>query len=220
MSTGAVLSLLLAWMVAVMSPGPDLLMILQQTAPRPGREDAGIGPRARGMATALGIMTGNLLWMVVAAVGLGALVAVAPGILPALKVAGGLFLAWMGFSGLRAVRRARGGHGPAVETRTSTPARSWLRGVAVNLSNPKAIIFFTALFAPFFSHHNPVWQTVLLLALIWTLGMAWFCAFAWITSSAAVIRWVQKYWVTVETVTSVLFLVIGLGFVLDGLLGF
>ncbi|MCP3424629.1 LysE family translocator [Rothia sp. AR01] len=257
MTLQVVLPLLAAWIVAIVSPGPDLLMILQQAAPRGGGEarvtrgagapgpqgdDVGRGgaravragearggegpdapasgpsPRVLGLAAAQGVMTGNLLWMTAAALGLGAVVALAPAVLPALKILGGAFLLWMGVSGLWSLRGSIGHGGPRVTGHRSTLGRSYLRGLATNLANPKALIFFTALFAPFFSRGYPVWQTVVLLAVILVVGVLWFSTFAWLASSGPVIRAVRRYWVVVEGVTSGLFALIGIAFVVNGVL--
>ncbi|WP_129657056.1 LysE family translocator [Rothia halotolerans] len=215
MTLQVVLPLIAAWVVAIASPGPDLLMILQQSAPR-GGGGQGPRPRALGLSAAQGVMTGNLLWMTAAALGLGAVVALAPGILPTLKILGGAFLLWMGASGLWALRRSLGGEGPSVTGHRSTIGRSYLRGLGTNLANPKALIFFTALFAPFFSRGYPSWQTAILLAVILVVGIAWFSTFAWLASSGPVIRLVRRYWVTLEVVTSALFAIIGIAFVVNG----
>ena len=221
MTLQVVLPLIAAWVVAIASPGPDLLMILQQSAPRRGGVGRGGGaqgprPRTLGLSAAQGVMTGNLLWMTAAALGLGAVVALAPGILPALKILGGAFLLWMGVSGLWALRRSLGGDGPSVTGHRSTIGRSYLLGLGTNLANPKALIFFTALFAPFFSRGYPIWQTAILLAVILAVGIAWFSTFAWLASSGPVIRLVRRYWVTLEAVTSALFAIIGIAFVVNG----
>lgn len=215
MTLQVVLPLIAAWVVAIASPGPDLLMILQQSAPR-GDHGQGPRPRVLGLSAAQGVMTGNLLWMTAAALGLGAVVALAPGILPTLKILGGAFLLWMGASGLWALRRSLGGEGPSVTGHRSTIGRSYLLGLGTNLANPKALIFFTALFAPFFSRGYPIWQTAILLAVILLVGIAWFSTFAWLASSGPVIRLVRRYWVTLEVVTSALFAVIGIAFVVNG----
>lgn len=227
MTLASVGPLLLAWMIAVMSPGPDLLMILQQTAPKQGRDEAhplapeedGPSPRARGVVAGLGVMTGNLLWMTAAALGIGTLVALFPQILAGLKIAGGLVLIWLGLSGLWTLRRAIDPKAPVIAPRRSTLKNAYLKGLTTNLANPKAVIFFAALFAPFFSHGYPWWQTVVLLGVVLITGLAWFSAFAWAASTGPVVRFVRRWWVVVEIGASVLFVLIGLGFLIDGVLG-
>lgn len=245
MTITAVLPILLAWLVAIASPGPDLLMILRVTS---AREDAdGGAARARGLAAAVGIMTGNLLWMTGAALGLGVVVALVPAVLPVLKILGGAFLMWMGISGLRGLqRRTPGAEDSASPLRHSAPtagttsrgddeelsagavptprtARSGLgaayaTGVATNLANPKALIFFTALFAPFMSVGWPLGEVALLLAVLMVTGVAWFCGFALLVTSAPAERWLERYWRLIEQLTSWAFVVIGAGFLVNGVL--
>lgn len=250
MTLTVMLPILFAWVVAIASPGPDLLMILRQSSTRGGDR---LGARARGLGTAFGIMTGNLLWMVGASVGLGAVVALFPAVLPVLKILGGAFLTWMGIAGLRGWSGARGEvptasapsdtfaatastaaltaaatTSPAATAATTTIAvqrtrhggvgAAYAAGLATNLANPKALIFFTALFAPFMSARWPVSDVALLLVVLMVVGLAWFCGFALLVTSAAVQQWVGRYWGVIEVVTSALFLLIGAGFLINGVL--
>lgn len=249
MTLTAVLPIVVAWIVAIASPGPDLLMILRVTSVRggAGSEDAGAAARARGLTAALGIMTGNLLWMTGAALGLGAVVALFPAVLPVLKILGGAFLVWMGVSGLRgAMGRASGAEGSAsplrhgaptagttsrrdddeqvaASVRTARTARSGLgaayaTGVATNLANPKALIFFTALFAPFMSAGWPLGEIALLLGVLMVIGVAWFCGFALLVTSVAAERWLGRHWSLIVQLTSWAFVLIGAGFLINGVL--
>ncbi|WP_158088221.1 LysE family translocator [Kocuria massiliensis] len=223
-----VLPLIAAWVVALLAPGPDVLMILQQAAPRTSTAEevpstaapqaTGARPRILGLAAALGVMTGNLMWMVGAVVGLGALVALFPAIVPILKILGGCFLAYMGLSGLWSLRGASRG-GPAVKVRRASLRGAYLKGLATNLANPKALIFFTALLAPFMSHGFPWWQTAILVVVFMVIGLAWFATFAWVASSGVVVRWIRTYWFRVEVATACLFFLIGVGFLVDGVVG-
>lgn len=251
MTAGSVLPIVLAWLVAIASPGPDLLMILRQSSRRNGERT---GARARGLAAALGIMTGNLAWMTGAALGLGAVVALVPAVLPVLKILGGAFLVWMGVSGLRGpaeepgpaeaesaepteaeaepsqpLRRVRpdaaltSRSGP--DRRTDRPGAgpgsgtgaAYVTGIATNLANPKALIFFTALFAPFMSGGWPLGEVALLLGVLLVTGVAWFCGFALLVTSATAERWVGRHWGLIERVTSALFVLLGAGFLINGL---
>lgn len=252
MTLTAVLPIVLAWIVAIASPGPDLLMILRLTSVRDrgGDEDAGAAARARGLAAALGIMTGNLLWMTGAALGLGAVVALFPAALPVLKILGGAFLVWMGVSGLRGAMRTSaaqaasgGGSDPSDLLRPFRPdtvmtsrrnadrhrggvltgsgaglGAAYATGVATNLANPKALIFFTALFAPFMSAGWPLGEVALLLGVLMVIGVAWFCGFALLVTSAAAERWLGRHWSLIEQLTSWAFVLIGAGFLINGVL--
>jgi threonine/homoserine/homoserine lactone efflux protein len=76
-TTGALLSILVAWLLAIASPGPDLVQLLRVGA-----------VRRNGVWCALGIMSGNLLWILGSMVGLSALVDAVPGVLTALFLLG------------------------------------------------------------------------------------------------------------------------------------
>ena len=95
--------------------------------------------RAAGLAAMAGATTGILVHTMLVALGLSALIVAAPTAFLALKVAGALYLAWLA---VQAIRR-----GSALSLPDRPPARSglaatWASGLAINLLNPKIVIFF------------------------------------------------------------------------------
>ncbi|MDN6676704.1 LysE family translocator, partial [Corynebacterium variabile] len=142
MTTGSLLSILVVWLLAIASPGPDLVQLLRVGA-----------VRRNGVACALGIMSGNLLWIVASMLGLSALVDNVSGILTALFLVGGCVLAWMGQGALRGGLAARkqdavpSDAASSLLTTQMTTVQSWRLGLVTNLSNPKALVFFGAVFA-------------------------------------------------------------------------
>src|SRR5262249_47667540 len=79
--------------VGIASPGPNVLAVLGTSM--------SLGRRA-GLALALGIGAGSILWAVLAAVGLSALLAAWAAALTAIKIAGGLYLLWLAVKAFRA----------------------------------------------------------------------------------------------------------------------
>lgn len=148
-----------------LTPGADLLYVAGNTA---------AGGRRAGMLAALGIGTGCLFHVLLAALGLSALLAASELAFTVLKWAGAAYLVWMGFGLLR----SRGG--------TSAPSaidphRVFWRGVLTNALNPKVALFFLA-FLPQFIAPQSAHQTLAfgLLGLVFTvngtlvtLAMAW-----------------------------------------------
>lgn len=144
--------LALIWMVAVAAPGPDMVLVLQQSITR---------SRRAGLLAALGITTGATVWLLGALFGLSALLQALPWLMSWLELLGGLMLILIGATGLRSWRaaRRRGASSDATTAqqqavgrdRTAAPAGAdaYLRGLATNLSNPKALVFFGAIFSPF-----------------------------------------------------------------------
>ena len=124
--------------LVTLAPGPDNLMVLSLGMAR-GRR-AGI---AFGLGCALGCLNHTLL----AALGIGALIAASPPAFNALRIAGGLYLAWIG---VQAIRHARplDAPGPADAGR-DTPRALFLKGLVANAINPKVILFFLAFLPQF-----------------------------------------------------------------------
>ncbi|GAA1347125.1 LysE family translocator [Falsarthrobacter nasiphocae] len=101
----------------------------------------------RAIWTILGQEIALALQLLITALGLGYVIASAPGVLLAIRIAGVLYLAWLGVRLL--LERP---HPPADDDVAPPPAKAremLLRGFAVNMTNPKAILFFLA-FVPQF----------------------------------------------------------------------
>lgn len=128
---------LLAALAITASPGPDNLMVLGMGISR---------GRRHGMAFGLGCALGCLSHTVLAVVGVGALVAASPLAFSLLKVAGGLYLVWLGLQSLR----SRGGAQAAADAAGAQGLRAlFWRGMLANAINPKVVIFFLAFLPQF-----------------------------------------------------------------------
>ncbi|MGB9991962.1 LysE family translocator [Massilia sp. SM-13] len=140
------------------SPGPDNLMVLSVGMSR---------GRKQGMAFGLGCALGCLSHTLLAALGVGALIAASPLAFTLLKAAGGLYLIWLGIGALR----SRGG---AKVGAASGPDESLLRlfgkGLLANAINPKVILFFLSFLPQFVvaARGDVAWQTAQL-GLLFTL---------------------------------------------------
>jgi len=117
-------------------PGPGTLAILNATARN--------GIRS-GMGAVFGTLTGDLLFMLGAVLGLAAVLAARPVILSSLQWVGIVYLCWLGLQLLRT---------PVADAdvnamREPSHWPSFRQAFAVCLTNPKAIVFFMAFFPLF-----------------------------------------------------------------------
>lgn len=212
MTTGALLSILVAWLLAIASPGPDLVQLLRVGA-----------VRRNGVACALGIMAGNLLWILASMLGLSALVEAFPGVLTALFLIGGAFLAWMGQGALRGGLAARREDTVLSDTASSllsarmTTLQAWRLGLATNLSNPKALVFFGAVFAGFVPPDTSWALRGVVLAMMMVTGVAWFVFVAVAVSVRTLSRRLQAAGAWIDIVAGAVFLVIAVVLVVEGL---
>src|SRR5436305_11972324 len=119
-----------AAVILVITPGPDMTLFLGQTL---------TGGSPRGIAAYLGASTGLVVHTMLAAFGLSALLAHSAAAFGALKIAGVAYLIWLAVNALR--------HGSALTVAPGSGApqplgQVFLMGVAINLLNPKIVMFF------------------------------------------------------------------------------
>jgi len=227
-TTGALLSILVVWLLAIASPGPDLVQLLRVGA-----------VRRNGVACALGIMSGNLLWIVASMLGLSALVDNVPGILTALFLVGGFVLAWMGQGALRGGLAARkqdavlSDAASSLLTTQMTTVQSWRLGLVTNLSNPKALVFFGAVFKPVVTaleaYPQLTWLKTfvevgaiaglssVVLVMMMVTGVAWFVFVAVAVSVPALSKRLQAAGAWIDIVAGTVFLVLAAVLVIEGI---
>jgi threonine/homoserine/homoserine lactone efflux protein len=161
----------------VLLPGPDTLVVLRNLTR---------GGRRRGLRTALGVMTGLTVWMVSAALGLSALLKASHDGYLALRVAGALYLGWMGVTTLRA--KPHQAADAAREPRTGLLGSGYTAGLLTDLLNPKVGVFFMSFMPGFVPDGAPVAATSLLLGAIFVFLTGCYFA-ALLALSGPVIRW-------------------------------
>jgi threonine/homoserine/homoserine lactone efflux protein len=145
---------LLAVLVLIATPGPDMVFAVGQTL-------AG-GPR-RGWAATGGIMLGACCHVALAAAGVSAAIAASPGLFDLLRLAGAAYLLWIGAQALGASL-----NGGSLLIRPGDPraglAAAFRQGLLTNLTNPKVGLFFLAFLPQFVDPGRaPVWLQMLIL---------------------------------------------------------
>jgi threonine/homoserine/homoserine lactone efflux protein len=110
--------------------------------------------RSAGFVGVLGMNTATLVWFGGAALGLGALVAAFPEQFRFIAIAGAAYVGWLGLKALWSARSEQ-----KTDFAVAAPARAgaaFRDGFAVQLANPKAILFFTAVLPPFIDPARPI----------------------------------------------------------------
>jgi threonine/homoserine/homoserine lactone efflux protein len=129
------LAFLGAAILLTLSPGPDNMMVLSLGMAR---------GRMHGAAFGLGCALGCLSHTLLAVLGVSALIAASPVAFAALRIAGGLYLGWMGWNAIT----SRGGARPGAAAAGSAGAL-FLRGMLANAINPKVALFFLSFLPQF-----------------------------------------------------------------------
>jgi threonine efflux protein len=133
---GIFFKILLIFSLALISPGPDFMIVSSMSLAR-GRAD--------GIKCAAGTTVGISVYVWVSLTGLSALFARNEGLATAIKLCGGIYLLYLGFSMWRASLEKR-------QAEIKIPANvkrrnAFLTGALTNLTNAKAVAFFSSIFA-------------------------------------------------------------------------
>jgi homoserine/homoserine lactone efflux protein len=154
MSERTFLLYLATWSLVALSPGPAVLCSMAQSARH------GFKPSLAGIS---GIQAGNLLFFAGVALGLGALLAAATTVFDILRIAGALYLFYLGSRAIISTFRRRAS--PTAEPRPRPAAWRglFLQGLLVQLTNPKAMLFVSALLPQFINARKPAPPQLLVL---------------------------------------------------------
>ncbi len=187
--------------LVIVTPGQDTALTVR---------NAMVGGRATGVFTAAGVAAGQATWTIATAVGVGALlVAFEPAFL-ALKLAGAVYLVFLGVQALRAALRRGSGEAAfavvASRPRLSAPA-ALRQGVLSNLGNPKMLAFFTSLLPQFASS----FFGVLVLGLLFcSMTLVWLSAYAFAVARARAVLRRRSVRRVIEAVTGTVLIALGL----------
>jgi len=169
----ALLGIAMTLSVGTMSPGPSFVMVARTAVS---------ASRADGVAAALGMGVGGVLFAIAALLGLNGLLQAVPSLYVALKVAGGLYLAYLGW-------RIWRGAGQALSMSGGAPVaaswrRSFLYGLTTQVSNPKTAIVYASVFAAFMPAAPTVGFDLAVGAAVFVIEAGWYGIVAVVLSSA------------------------------------
>jgi threonine/homoserine/homoserine lactone efflux protein len=142
MSAGVLVLFLVTEIALALVPGPAVLFTLG-TGLRHGLR-AAVGAN-------LGVLTGNAIYFAASAFGLGVLLAHAQPLFIAMKWLGAAYLVWLALGALRArvPEAPADGAAPTAAPANGSAWQAWRAATLLQLGNPKAILFFTALLPQF-----------------------------------------------------------------------
>lgn len=131
--------------LVALAPGPDTFLTLRNTV---------VGGRGRGTWTAIGICLAGTVQGLLAAAGLGAVIAHAEPVFEAIRWAGVAYLVYLGSVAIRAaLRRGEGWQVEGLRPRARRPWRELRSGFLSNITNPKVLMFNLAVLPQFVGAH-------------------------------------------------------------------
>ncbi|MCH8617523.1 LysE family translocator [Undibacterium sp. TS12] len=172
----SLLGICAALTVGVISPGPSFVMIARTAV---------AASRNEGVAAAIGMGCGGVLFAIAALLGLQGLLLAVPLLYTVLKVAGGIYLAFLGFKIWRGaslplqIAAATGNL-----TGRNSLSKSLILGFTTQVSNPKTSIVYASVFAAFMPGSQSISFDVLLICTVFVIESSWYAIVAVALSSA------------------------------------
>ncbi|MGJ7615040.1 MULTISPECIES: LysE family transporter [unclassified Variovorax] len=141
----------------------------------------------RTTATIVGLQLGLAVVLLVAGLGVGAVLTASATAFTVVKVVGACYLLWLGWRQWRApvaaVAQADGGAPASAREPDLTVAQRVLRGFLTNVTNPKGIVFMVAVLPQFIEPTRPLWlQLLVLLATTVMVDVTVMHGYAWLAA--------------------------------------
>ena len=176
-------------LLAAASPGPDFVLVSQQTL---------LNGKKSGFMVSIGIALGLSVHIIYSTLGLAAVIANSSAALWTIKIIGGCYLLYLGIQGLRSKPKSNSADGVTqqpVEKHSSL--KSLTKGFLCNAFNPKALIYFVALFTVVLSPNLPTLHLVIYGIWMMVLQLCWFSAVVILLSRPSVNKKFQhlSHWI-------------------------
>ena len=189
--TDLLLTFLIVHTIITLSPGPALVVTIKTAVTR---------GQSEGVKLSLGLACAVTLWAMASLLGLSLLFGVAPYLQTAFRFIGAAYLIWLGFE------MWRHASAPLPAASAQTKSNSFKLGFITDLANPKALAYFTAVFATLVPADITLLTSVVLLAMIFAIEFVWYAlvsvGFSRASVQAVYIRakkWVDRVFGTILT---------------------
>ena len=226
-------------LLAAASPGPDFVLVSQQTLAK---------GRRTGLICSFGITLGLAVHIIYSVLGLATVIAHSQPLLTAIKWLGGSYLIYLGWQGIQAKPKkpsdlaastnAADSENVGLDVSQTTPAKQvpplsaknlsqkqpsintdstfaiLRRGFFCNVFNPKAPVYFVAIFTLVLSPGIPLWQLAIYGVWMMVLQMAWFSTVVMLLSIPAIHRRFQRFEHWIDRVLGTAMIVLGLNLIL------
>jgi threonine/homoserine/homoserine lactone efflux protein len=190
--------------LVIVAPGPDTALTIRNTLG---------GGRRGGLATALGVATGQAVWTVATSAGVAALLVASASAFTTLRLAGAVYLVWLGAQALWAATRGgseAGRVGDLDRARGLPPWVAFRQGVVSNLGNPKMAVFFTSLLPQFVPTGHASFSALIALGFLFcAMTLGWLVAYAVLVARAGDILRRLGVRRAIEAVTGLALLALG-----------
>ncbi|HHR6129622.1 TPA: LysE family translocator [Providencia alcalifaciens] len=186
--------------LGMISPGPDFFLIIKNAARY---------QRSAAMMTALGIIVAIALHMSYCVAGLAVLITTTPWLFNILKYAGAAYLIWIGIKSLMP-QKAQSVDLMSNQHEHVTFKKAFMQGFLCNVLNPKATLFFLAIFTQVLSVDSTFSEKLWFAFIIWGLAVIYWPILVCLIQSAPVRKGLAKVQKYVDKILGVVLVAFGI----------
>lgn len=186
--------------LGMLSPGPDFFLVIKNAARY---------PRSAAMMTAAGIIAGVVTHMTYCVAGIAVVITTTPWLFGALKYVGAAYLVWLGVNALL----ARGTTSLALDgvaQESTSLKKAFIQGYLCNLLNPKATLFFLAMFTQVLNVNSGLMEKLWYAGIIVALTLVWWPLLVLLIQSQPVRRGLTKAQKVIDKLLGGMLLALGI----------
>jgi threonine/homoserine/homoserine lactone efflux protein len=207
-TAAALLGFTLVALLTVVTPGMESMLVVRYAL---------VGGRRAGVTVVLGSTAGCLVWATASLAGLTALLVASRVAYDIVRIAGAVYLVWLGATMLwRTLSRRRSGE-PVEPAAKPGLGKAFRAGLGTNLLNPKPGVFYMSLLPQFLpgGAANLAWG-VLLVAIHLAIGLVWLPVLAWTAARARHLLLRERVRRWLDRITATVLIGLGIRLVFDG----
>ena len=201
------LNLMIIHLVGLLSPGPDLFYVSRISAMSSRREAIG---------GVIGITIGVLIWATAAVLGLAIIFATMPIIQGIVMMLGGSYLVYLGIKMAKVKTNAVFDEKQNANTSNQSTLTNIMKGLLVNLSNAKVVIYFSSVMSLVLVNITETSQILTALAVITVETFLYFYIISVLFSRSVAKQFYSQYSRYIDNVAGLIFIFFGIYLIYSG----
>lgn len=187
--------------LGMISPGPDFFLVLKNSLSY---------NRKIALMTCLGVISAIAIHMSYCVAGIAVLITATPWLYNALRYAGAAYLLWIGVKALLAKSSGTAYVSKQAQELNVTAKAAFMQGLLCNLLNPKATLFFLAIFTQLLNASSTMLDKLVVAFIIWLEAAIWWPMVVFVFQTQIVQRRYFKLQVIIDKLLGVILIVLGM----------
>ena len=202
----SIITILIIGFFVVITPGPNMVVVIRNTIS---------GNTFSGISTSSGLFIGNLIHITYCLIGIGLIISKSILLFNTIKILGALYLIYLGIKILKSKHQIIN-QNIEFKTHKKTYFDYFLNGFLTDLLNPKATLFFLALFTQIIKPEYSIFERIFNGVSIAILEFICFSILSIIIGNQMVKQTINKVINIIEKITGILLILLGIKIIITG----